>query len=106
MTKKSVYRQGDVLIRQVVKAAGTKPIEREGGKVVLAHGEVTGHSHAIAAKEAHFALNEQTQARYLTLDKASFLRHEEHSEIQLPAGDYEIVIQREYRYGSSRAVLD
>lgn len=47
------YRQGDVL---VVPAAavpdGATPLEREGGRVVLAHGEVTGHAHAISAPKA------------------------------------------------------
>jgi hypothetical protein len=47
------YRQGDVL---VVPAAavpdGATPLEREGGRVVLAHGEVTGHAHAITAPKA------------------------------------------------------
>lgn len=48
-TKKQVhYRQGDVLIQRV----GLLPeklvtIAREQGRVILAHGEVTGHAHAI-----------------------------------------------------------
>jgi len=46
---KKHYRQGDVLIERV----GPLPeklvtIAREQGRVILAHGEVTGHAHAIA----------------------------------------------------------
>lgn len=42
-------RQGDVLLRPVkALPAGCTPIEPEGGRrFVLAHGEVTGHAHAI-----------------------------------------------------------
>jgi hypothetical protein len=34
--------------------------------------------------------------RYLRIDRQSTLSHEEHAPIVLPAGTYEIVIQREY----------
>lgn len=42
-------RQGDVMLIPVPKLpAGCKPIQPEGGRrFVLAHGEVTGHAHAI-----------------------------------------------------------
>lgn len=43
-------RQGDVLITKLdkpVKDNRLKPIERENNSAVLAHGEVTGHYHAI-----------------------------------------------------------
>lgn len=41
-------RQGDVQIQQVAKLpAGCKEVPSEGGRIVLAHGEVTGHAHAI-----------------------------------------------------------
>ena len=46
------YRQGDVLIMRVPKIHKNKPMEREGGKVILAHGEVTGHAHAISDTHA------------------------------------------------------
>ena len=44
-----IIRQGDVLLRPVAKLpAGCKPIHPEGGfAFVLAHGETTGHKHAI-----------------------------------------------------------
>jgi hypothetical protein len=43
-------RQGDVLVTKLdkrVKDGRLKPIEPENGGVVLAHGEVTGHYHAV-----------------------------------------------------------
>lgn len=53
MKKQSHYRQGDVLIARIdsLPALLTKSA-LEGGKVILAHGEVTGHAHAFAATDA------------------------------------------------------
>ena len=48
-----MFRQGDVLIIPVKSIPKTaEPIAREQGRVVLAHGEVTGHAHAIRDKQA------------------------------------------------------
>src|ERR1700688_418630 len=48
-----MFRQGDILIVPVDQLpAGLKWIERENGRVILAHGEVTGHAHAIKDKSA------------------------------------------------------
>jgi hypothetical protein len=47
------YRQGDVFLREVAKVPkSVNIVERENGRVILAHGEVTGHSHAIGARGA------------------------------------------------------
>jgi len=41
-------RQGDVQLQPVDQLpAGCKPLPAEGNRIVLAHGEVTGHAHAI-----------------------------------------------------------
>ena len=43
-----MFRQGDVLIVTVSRLPKLlEPVAREGGHVILAHGEVTGHAHAI-----------------------------------------------------------
>ncbi len=49
-TKNNIhYRQGDVLIERVGSLpAKLVTIAREQGRVILAHGEVTGHAHAIS----------------------------------------------------------
>lgn len=107
--KAVVFRQGDVLIRSVPKPPESlQDIPRDAGRIVLAYGEVTGHSHAIASDQARFLINEQTQQRYVEV-KAEYvaLNHEEHSEIQLPSGFWEVTIQREYDPTTmSRAVVD
>ena len=50
---KTHYRQGDVLIERIPSLpANAKKMARENGRVILAHGEVTGHAHAITDKHA------------------------------------------------------
>jgi len=102
-----LFRQGDVLIREVKEIPeGAKKIPRDNGRVVLAYGEVTGHSHAIMDPSVNFVVNEATLQRYLDVPKRSALNHEEHDEIQLPKGKYEVVIQREWKREGIRNVLD
>lgn len=103
------YRQGDVLVRPVDHIpAGATPIEREGGRIVLAHGEVTGHSHAIPSLDAKFLgiVAEGAERRFLNAEKPVSLLHEEHGEIVIARGAYEVVIQREYEPGAIRNVAD
>jgi hypothetical protein len=93
------YRQGDVLIVRVnAIPSNVSPIARENGRVILAHGEVTGHSHAIAERDVEFYASPDTTDRFLRIMAASGveLRHEEHDTIVLEPGDYAIRIQREY----------
>lgn len=91
-----IYRQGDVLLiridKPILKWAKKHP--REDGRVVLAHGEVTGHTHAIDHPDAMlFNMGEETM---LSLKEDAVLSHEEHSSIELPAGHYRVVRQREF----------
>lgn len=91
-----IYRQGDVLIVAVDEIpAALKKVPTDKGRNILAYGEVTGHSHALLDKECK--LREDSKgARYLTVPKEASLRHEEHSTIVLPAGNYRIIQQVEY----------
>lgn len=90
------YRQGDVLLRETDRkiTAKHKLVARDGGRVVLAYGEVTGHAHALC--EPHVELFDLRGERLLKLEKPANLVHEEHATIPLPAGLYEVVRQREY----------
>lgn len=100
-------RQGDVLtMKTKVAKTGLKPIDREAGRVILAHGEVTGHAHAISEQAVKFLTNESTLQRILEIKEPATLRHEEHRAFELPVGDYEVVIQREWRRKSIVSVLD
>jgi hypothetical protein len=49
MKSKRMYRQGDVLLERVAKLPEKiKRVRREGGLIILARGEATGHHHFIA----------------------------------------------------------
>lgn len=107
--KMKLYRQGDVLIRQVsTLPEGAQDITPK-DRIVLAYGEVTGHAHAIAPDEAReytFAEAGNAVRRFLSVVSEATVRHEEHAAIPLPAGFYEIVQQREYSPEQIRNVAD
>ena len=49
----AMFRQGDVLIIPIANLpAKLQKVPRENGRAVLAHGEVTGHAHAIKRSRA------------------------------------------------------
>ncbi len=88
-------------------------VPREDGRVVLAHGEVTGHAHVIVAKDA--TLYEPAGAseealrlgtRILKASRAVALTHEEHRTINVPSGTWGVRIQRQYEAGAFRRVED
>lgn len=90
-------RQGDVLLVKLeAKPAGeSRKIARdEQGRVVLAHGEATGHAHAINDPGAFlYQFGDQI---VLEMKQGGTLRHEEHENIELDAGYYEVIRQREH----------
>lgn len=100
--------QGDVLCLRIEGIPeGLRPVERDNGKIVLAYGEVTGHSHAIEAAGATL-LESPTNTEVMTLspmierylqvveDGGVELRHEEHDVHVLEPGCYKIITQREF----------
>lgn len=119
-------RQGDVHVERIADATETgERVGKEGGRVVLAHGEVTGHAHAIETPSlaSLFALTPSstktfrdlfpdltTEAlagcRILKVKKRTRLVHEEHGAIPLNAGTYAVVRQQEYQEGAFNNVAD
>jgi hypothetical protein len=100
-------RQGDVLIIGIAGKLplGAREVQREGGSVILMHGEATGHAHRI--RSPNVTLFEAGDERLLRVDAPSDLVHEEHAPIHLEPGLYKIVRQREYQPRSKpRWVLD
>jgi hypothetical protein len=104
MKKKTLYRQGDVLLRRIDGLPKQKAVKRASG--VILEGEATGHAHRIA---------DLTRAEILEIGEGVYLRvgsegvriiHEEHADIVLPAGNYEVVRQREYSPEEIRNVAD
>jgi hypothetical protein len=101
-------RQGDVLVvRCKASEAQGEELPREGGRVVLAHGEVTGHAHAFSDPGVCMLRAEGISDRIVTigLDGAT-LAHEEHAHFVVPKGTYRVRIQREWSGALSRQVAD
>lgn len=84
-----------------------KQIQPENGKLILAYGEVTFHSHAAQAIPGN-ALYELDGQRYLETTDGTTITHEEHKPVQVPPGEYMIGIVREYDHFAeeAREVMD
>lgn len=126
-----MYRHGDVIVRKVGDEIETGArVETDNGDTILAYGEVTGHAHRIKSKRAELyefptpvvgkrilrvreILADATQmssdidSLLAENSKRVVLQHEEHAPIELPAGTYEVRIQRQYERGAmTRLVQD
>ncbi|MDR3405157.1 MAG: hypothetical protein P4L99_21865 [Chthoniobacter sp.] len=114
-------RQGDILIERVAALpALDKKSKTENGRVILAHGEVTGHAHEIEKptlaslheiKEAMRMLGDIAGAEAMTqaglvVKEDTAVVHDEHSRIALPKGGYIVRRQREYSPEEIRNVAD
>jgi hypothetical protein len=99
MVEPVMVRQGDVLLVPATRAAITpNHVERarDGGAVVLARGELTGHAHAIRDEGATLFVAEHESDAVLVVEGGAMLVHEEHRPIPLAAGVYLVRRQREY----------
>jgi len=101
-------RQGDVLVMAGKDDPRAKPLEREGGSVVLAHGEVTGHKHQIRAANVGHLKAEGAAYDLLRVTEGveALLEHEEHATIVIPPGVHHVVRQREWSDEMARRVED
>ena len=100
-------RQGDIFIEAVEapKELG-EPVKREGGAIVLAYGESSGHRHQLAAKGAKLFQRGSTRMLEIsarggavlavTSDRGAPITPERHLPIKLPHGIHEVISQREY----------
>ncbi len=99
-----IYRQGDVLIRRIKAVPQTTANKRESG--ILAFGEVTGHCHKVESLDQAEVLEVGNDLYLRVSDEGVRIVHDEHSPITLPAGNYEITIQKEYSPAEIRNVAD
>jgi hypothetical protein len=104
MENLTLYRQGDVLFRRVDAIPRASAAKRENG--VIAYGEVTGHSHAVADLQAAEVLDCGENLFVHVGENGVSIQHQEHGAIDLPAGDYQVNIQREYSPDAIRNVVD
>ena len=112
------YRQGDVLIERVGKILSTAIRQPTLPRIVLAHGEATGHHHALETSEPVDWWKEEdkddrnrrlaglTGKLYFSLPTGGTVTHQEHDSIVLPAGNYRVSRQREYSPEAEHDVMD
>ena len=101
MIKKFMVRHGDVLIESISDIP--EDVKGRKSNIILA-GEATGHHHRLNGG----MILERGEEVYLKVADTATVTHEEHSTIELPAGDYQITRQREYDpyERAARAVQD
>lgn len=106
---KFIAAQGDILIQQIAELPrGATPVHPENGRLVVAHGEATGHHHSFGADGAITLFRDDGAGSALfaeVLTPAS-LEHQEHSTIVLPPGKFRFVRQRTMQSGAIRRVQD
>jgi len=103
-------QQGDVLLQQVERLpAGVIRSPRQ-GKLVLARGENTGHSHAIESEKASLWLltKDGVTELYLEVREPVVIEHDEHKPLPVPAGVYRVGRVKEYDYFAEmeRQIID
>lgn len=107
-------RQGDVPLVRVPAGklpAGLRPAPPEGGRLILARGEATGHHHSVAAREGVTLFRPDDAGaggcRYLLVEgEPAVLEHQEHDPITLPPGLYRLGRQVERTPQAVRQVQD
>ncbi len=87
----SYYQQGDVLIKKVAHTIGEF---KKVSSYVLAEGEVTGHCHTLLGN--NFSVLEKDGKVFVKINETSEVIHQEHSNINILPGEYEIQKVREY----------
>lgn len=102
----AIYRQGDVLLisADVNPQDATGEVKPVAGRLVLAEGEVTGHSHTIEADRATGLLFGDRMV--VVADEPVELTHQEHDTLVIAPGLYFVIRQREYTPAAPRMVTD
>lgn len=91
-----MYRHGDLLIKNITEFPNTRLVKSwvENNEVILLRGEATGHAHKLKGDFTLFRDKDNTH--YFEVHTKAYLSHEEHKRIDLPAGKYTMIRQREY----------
>ena len=94
MTTISSDRQGDVLMLAAELPADATDITPKGKRVVLKYGEATDHAHAFYGQPVRL-YETPNKERFLRVVETSYLKHEEHSTVEVPQGTERITIPLE-----------
>jgi len=99
----ALFRHGDVMVMEV---EAIPPEAKRRNHLVLAHGEVTGHSHRIAERGAAEVYEAGGHTYLKVITQPATLIHDEHAAIPLPIGTYRFWRQREYAPEAIRTIRD
>lgn len=119
----NIYRHGDILLRPVGEIPSGETTKHR--SLTIALSEATGHHHTLCSDASGFinttelpsdsALHEPPieyleldDGRFLRINEAVELRHQEHHTLKIVPGLYEIINEREYDYfeESMKRVVD
>ena len=96
-----MIRHGDVVLRSVNSIPKNACLLKN--RKELAYGEVTGHAHRLDVGE----LFETKDGKlYCRITKDAQLSHEEHKNITILPGEYEVIIKRQYTPTGWMKVVD
>jgi hypothetical protein len=98
-----MYRHGDILVAAVSEIPSDA---RKLQHLVLAEGELTGHSHRIADADDAVLYKAGGEMFLRVIARAATLIHQEHGPIELPQGNYRVWRQREYAPQEIRTIRD
>jgi hypothetical protein len=89
-----IIRHGDLLIKSIDKLPKNL-IKKEDG--VVAEGEHTNHKHRLVGGKAA-VMEDLLLMKFITVSEPTTIVHEEHKALEIPVGDYEVIIEKEYDY--------
>lgn len=106
-TSKFQARQGDIFFETVESVpASAKKQPRQKDRIILAHGEVTGHHHSIDSDPADW-WKEDNGDQFVTVKTEVPVKHQEHGPVVLPSKKtIRVRRQREYSPEAIRNVAD
>jgi hypothetical protein len=109
--KRPILRQGDVLLVPIRSAPQARiPVRPENGRLVLAHGEATGHHHSFRLEDRLALFREDGSGGGLFLvigrGEPAALEHQEHHTLRVAPGAYKVLRQRTMSSGIVSRVAD
>lgn len=106
--KEQFYRHGDVYIARTTTSEDQIRSGKRVADPILAHGEVTGHTHALMDQTAFERYELDGETFLIVSDAGVSITHEEHGIGRIEPGTYKVTIDREYDYlaDMSRQVQD
>lgn len=101
-----MLRQGDILFVPIPALPGgvTQEATPYEDRWIIARGEKTGHVHQIKSRAAE--VMQGGSGRFLVAKAPVTVSHEEHAPIEIPAGTYQIIQQREQQADRPAYVQD